>query len=121
MSLGRFAVLPVVVLAGLSLSACVDPQEREDAGQSPLVQPPMMNTRPATFECDDSGRVVVRPLGEDGATIVLAFTNREVQLKSVQAPQGQKYSDGQTTFWMNGTNATLARAGTDDAESCEKH
>ncbi|MCE9522800.1 MAG: MliC family protein [Alphaproteobacteria bacterium] len=113
--------IAVIVAATLPLAACVDPAEREDVGQSPLVQPPMMNTRPATFDCDDSGRVVVRPLGEDGRAVVLAFTNRELQLKSVPAPEGQKYSDGQTTFWMNGTNATLARAGEDNAESCSKN
>jgi len=116
-----FLRLPTALaLAALSVSGCVDPQEREDAGQSSLVRPPMMNTRPATFDCEDSGRVVVRPLGEDGKAVVLAFTNREVQLKVVQAADGQKYSDGQTTFWMNGTNATLARAGQDEAEACEK-
>jgi membrane-bound inhibitor of C-type lysozyme len=112
--------VPLAALASISLSGCIDPVDREDAGQSPLVRPPMMNTRPATFECDDSGRVVVRPLGEDGSTIVLAFTNREVQLKSVSSAEGQKYSDGQMTFWMNGENASLARAGKDEAESCEK-
>jgi membrane-bound inhibitor of C-type lysozyme len=109
-----------LVFAALSLSACVDPQDRADAGQSSLVQPPMMNTRPATFDCEDSGRVVVRPLGEDGKIIVLAFANREVQLKTIQAAEGQKYSDGQTTFWMNGVTASLARAGQEEAESCEK-
>ena len=112
--------IAAIVAAILPLAGCIDPATREDAGQSPLVQPPMMNTRPATFECDNSGRVVVRPLGEDGRAIILAFMNGETQLKSVQASEGQKYSDGQTTFWMNGTNATLARPGQDEAESCEK-
>jgi membrane-bound inhibitor of C-type lysozyme len=112
--------IAAIFAAVLPLTACVDPAERADVGQSPLVQPPMMNTRPATFQCDDSGRVVVRPLGEDGRAIILAFVNREVQLKTVQAPEGQKYSDGETVFWMNGTNATLLRAGEDEPESCEK-
>ena len=108
------------IVATLAVSACADPAERADVAPSPLVQPPMMNTRPATFDCNDSGRVVVRPLGDDGRAIVLAFANRELQLKSVAAAEGQKYSDGQTVFWMNGTNATLAVAGNDTAESCEK-
>lgn len=113
--------LPFVALvAALGVSACADPAEREDVAPSPLVQPPMMNTRPASFDCADSGRVVVRPVGDDGRAIVLAFVNRELQLKSVEAAEGQKYSDGQTIFWMNGTNATLAIAGKDEAESCEK-
>jgi membrane-bound inhibitor of C-type lysozyme len=38
----------------------------------------------------------------------------------VQADQGQKYSDGQTVFWMNGPNATLLLAGEEEPESCEK-
>jgi membrane-bound inhibitor of C-type lysozyme len=112
--------IAAIVVAMLPLAGCVDPAEREDVVQSPLVRPPMMNTRPATFDCDDSGRVVLRPLGEDGRAVVLAFTNREVQLKSVESTEGQKYSDGQTTFWMNGTNATLARPGESEAESCTK-
>jgi membrane-bound inhibitor of C-type lysozyme len=106
--------------AALSLTGCIDPAEREDVAQSPLVRPPMMNTRPASFDCDDSGRVVVRPLGEDGKAIVLAFVNREVQLKSVGAADAQRYSDGQTTFAMTGANATLQLAGEDEPESCEK-
>lgn len=119
MTIKLFPIAPIVV-ALLPLAACVDPADRADMGQSPLVKPPMLNTRPATFQCDDSGRVVVRPLGEDGRAIVLAFTNREVQLKTVQASEGQKYSDGETVFWMNGENATLLRAGEDEPESCEK-
>jgi membrane-bound inhibitor of C-type lysozyme len=114
-----FPIAAIAVVL-LPLTACVDPADRADAGQSPLVRPPMLNTRPATFQCDDSGRVVVRPLGEDGRAIVLAFATGEVQLKSVQASEGQKYSDGETVFWMNGDNATLLRAGEEDPESCEK-
>ena len=116
----RLLLVSAVCAPLLPLAACVDPADREDMVQSPLIRPPMMNTRPATFDCDDSGRVVVRPLGEDGKTIVLAFTNREVQLKTVPADQGQKYSDGQTVFWMNGTNATLLVGGKEEPESCEK-
>jgi len=118
--MSKSAKLFVAAVLLLPLAACVDPAEREDIAQSPLVTPPMMNTRPATFQCDDSGRVVVRPLGEDGRAIVLAFINRELQLKAVAADQGQKYSDGQTVFWMNAENATLLRAGKDEPESCEK-
>lgn len=80
----------------------------------------MMNTRPASFQCEDSGVVVVRPLGEDGKAIVLAFTNRELQLKAAQSEQGQKYSDGQNVFWMQGEKASLLRAGQEEPESCEK-
>ncbi|MEQ1863695.1 MAG: MliC family protein [Micropepsaceae bacterium] len=116
----KFFPIAAIIASLLPLAACVDPEERADVGQSPLVRPPMLNTRPATFQCADSGRVVVRPLGEDGRAIVLAFTNREVNLKSVQAAEGQKYSDGETVFWMNGENATLLRAGETEPESCEK-
>lgn len=107
-------------LSLLPLTACVDPDERAELRQSSLIVPPMMNTRPATFDCDNSGRVVVRPLGDDGRAIVLAFANREVQLKSVEATQGQKYSDGKTVFWVNGPNATLLVASKEDPESCEQ-
>lgn len=111
---------PLAAMMLLPLAACVDPAEREDIVASPLVTPPMMNTRPATFDCDKSGRIVIRPLGEDGKAIVLAFINREVQLQAVAAKEGQKYSDGQTVFWMNGGNATLLIGGKEDPESCEK-
>ena len=110
------STLFIVALAIAPLTACVDPAGRENVAQSPLVTPPMMNTRPASFQCDDSGRVVVRPLGEDGRTIVLAFINRELQLKTVEDQQGHKYSDGQNVFWMNGDTATLLRAGEEDPE-----
>ena len=55
-----------------------------------------------------------------GLVAMLAFTDREVNLKSVAASEGQKYSDGQTMFWMNAENATLLRAGETEPESCEK-
>jgi membrane-bound inhibitor of C-type lysozyme len=116
----RLILAPFVCASLLPLTACVDPADRADIVQSPLVTPPMMNTRPATFECEESGRVVMRPLGEDGKSIVLAFTNREVQLKSVPADQGQKYSDGQTVFFVNTATATLLVAGKDQPETCEK-
>ncbi len=104
----------------LPLASCVDPDERADAGQSSLVVPPMMNTRPATFKCEDAGRVVVRPVGDDGKAIVLALAQREIPLKSVAASEGQKYSDGDTVFWVNGPNATLLVKGKQEAQSCEK-
>lgn len=116
----RLSLPALACLALLPLTACVDPAGREDVAQSPLVTPPMMNTRPAAYDCDDSGRLVVRPLGEDGKTIVLAFADRELQLKSVPANEGQKYSDGTTVFWMNGSNANLLVAGKEEPESCEK-
>ncbi len=116
----RFNRTIMLCTALLALTACVDPDERSDVGQSPLVVPPMMATRPATFKCEDSGRVVVRPVGDDGKAIILAFMQREVPLKSVAASEGQKYSDGATVFWMNGPNATLLVAGKPEAQSCEK-
>jgi membrane-bound inhibitor of C-type lysozyme len=116
----RLILVPAVCATLLPLTACVDPADRADLAQSPLIRPPMMNTRPATFDCSDAGRVVIRPLGEDGKTIVLALSNREVQLKTVPSEQGFKYSDGQTVFWMNKADATLLLAGQEEPESCEK-
>jgi membrane-bound inhibitor of C-type lysozyme len=101
-------------------AACTDPQDRPENIQSPLIRPPMMETRPATFDCADSGRVVVRPVGEDGRAITLAFRSKEVQLKRVEAAEGQKYSDGATIFWMNGDAANLLVSGADGTESCER-
>jgi membrane-bound inhibitor of C-type lysozyme len=103
-----------------SVTACVDPDQRSDTSQSALILPPMMNTRPATFRCDDAGMVVVRPVGEDGKAITLATRGKDIPLKSVPADQGRKFSDGTTVFWMNGENATLLLAGQEDAESCEQ-
>lgn len=103
-----------------SVTACVDPDERADSSQSALILPPMMNTRPATFKCDEIGVVVVRPVGEDGNAITLATRGKDVPLKSVPADQGRKYSDGKTVFWMNGENATLLLAGREEAEACER-
>jgi membrane-bound inhibitor of C-type lysozyme len=116
----RLFIIAAVCATLLPLTACVDPADRAELVQSPLVRPPMMNTRPATFECDDTGRVVVRPVGEDGKAIVLALANREIQLKSVPSDDGQKYSDGQTVFWMHAAKATLLAAGQTEPESCQK-
>lgn len=104
----------------LPLTACLDPQDRPENIQSPLIRPPMMETRPATFDCDDSGKVFVRPVGEDGRAITLALKGKEVPLKRVDATEGQKYSDGTTVFWMNGDNANLLLAGMKSAEACER-
>ena len=104
----------------LPLVACVDPDERSENSQSSLIVPPMMNTRPATYNCDDSGVVIVRPVGDDGASITLAFKDHEVQLKNVEASEGRKYSDGKTVFWMNGPNARLLAEGKESPESCSK-
>jgi membrane-bound inhibitor of C-type lysozyme len=103
-----------------SVTACVDPDQRSDTSQSALILPPMMNTRPATFKCEEIGVVVVRPVGEDGAAITLATRGKDVPLKTVPADQGRKYSDGTTVFWMNGDNATLFLAGREEAETCER-
>ncbi len=110
----------IALTALLGVAACVDPQDRPENTQSPLIRPPIMETRPATFQCDSSGRVVVRPLGEDGKAITLAFKSSEVKLTRVDAAEGQKYSDGATVFWMNGGNANLLVAGKGSPESCER-
>lgn len=39
-------------------------------------------------------------------------------LTSVPASRGDKYSDGQTVFWDNGTDAILERAGLPAANGC---
>jgi membrane-bound inhibitor of C-type lysozyme len=112
-----------LLIAGLMLlplAACSDPADRPENTESPLVRPPMMNMRPASFDCEKSGRVIVRPVGDDATAIVLAFASREIQLKSVPAKDGQKYSDGSTVFWMNDSNANLLVAGRKDAEACQK-
>ncbi len=116
----RTLLIAASCAALLPLTACVDPADRSDIVQSPLVRPPMMNTRPATFDCDDSGRVVVRPVGEDGRGVILAFANREITLKAVEAKEGHKYSDGATVFWMNGDAATMLVEGKNDPESCTR-
>jgi membrane-bound inhibitor of C-type lysozyme len=112
--------LILALAATATLAACTDPQNRPENIQSPLIRPPMIETRPAAFDCDDSGRVIVRPLGEDGKAITLAFKSKELQLKRVDAAEGQKYSDGATVFWMNGDNANLLVSGKESPESCER-
>lgn len=111
----------LLALAALTaLTGCTDPQKRPQAVQSPLVRPPMMETRPATYDCDNSGRVFVRPVGEDGRAITLAFKSRDIALKRVDAAEGQKFSDGTTVFWMNGDAANLQVAAGKQPESCER-
>lgn len=41
-------------------------------------------------------------------------------LSSVPAPNGDKYSDGQTIFWDTGSEATLERSGLPAANGCTR-
>jgi membrane-bound inhibitor of C-type lysozyme len=113
----RFKALAICVLA-LPLAACLGDDDDSSSTPSALIIPPMMNTRPATFKCDNTGSVVVRPVGEDGKTITLATRTRDIQLRQVPANEGRKYSDGQTVIWINGENATLLMEGDETPESC---
>jgi len=100
-----------------SLTACVD-EEGPAPAPSSLITPPIMNTRPATFMCENAGSVVVRPVGEDGKTITLATRASDIRLRLMPADQGRKYSDGKTVFWINGTNARLLAEGQEEPEDC---
>lgn len=114
-------LLPFAVLAAMMpLAGCIDPAERAETDRSPLIQPPIMNARPGTYDCDRSGRVVVRPLADDGSSIALAFAEGEVTLKSVPVAEGRKYSDGKTVFYVNGETANLQTAGQSSPESCDR-
>lgn len=112
-------LLPFAILAAaMPLAGCLDPVDRADTDRSPLIRPPIINARPGSYDCERSGRVVVRPLADDGSSISLTLGDSEVQLKSVPADTGRKYSDGRTMFYINGTNASLQTASATTPESC---
>lgn len=114
-------LLPFAALAALMpLAGCLDPAERADTDRSPLIRPPIINARPGTYDCARSGRVVVRPLADDGSSIALAFTEGEVQLKSVPVAEGRKYTDGKTVFYVNGETASLVTASDATPQNCER-
>ncbi|MBU6155908.1 MAG: MliC family protein [Alphaproteobacteria bacterium] len=114
----KFVALAAIAML-TSLTACVD-DESAPSGPSALITPPIMNTRPATFVCDNAGSVVVRPVGEDGKNITLATRRSDIKLRLVPADQGRKYSDGQTVFWINGPNARLLLEGQQEPEDCKQ-
>lgn len=118
----RMSITSLVLLSGtalVTLTACTGSGDGSNA-QSVLVTPPMMDTRPATFFCETSGNLVIRPVGEDGKTITLATRRSDIRLRLMPADQGRKYSDGETVFWINGENARLLIAGSNKAEECEQ-
>ena len=117
MSITSLALLGATAL--VTLTACTGSGEGSSA-QSSLVTPPMMNTRPATFFCETSGNIVIKPVGEDGKTVTLATRRSDIRLRLMPADQGRKYSDGDTVFWVNGENARLLVAGSNKAEDCEQ-
>lgn len=110
----------LATLAALTaLTACTD-DEGARPGTSALIMPPIMNTRPATFFCEATGNIVVRPVGEDGKTITLATRSSDIRLRLVPSDQGRKYSDGETVFWVNGENARLLVKGSEEADDCKQ-
>lgn len=126
MQMQRCAVRPsskfmaLAMIATLTtLSACSD-EDGPASATSSLIMPPIMNTRPATFMCEVSGSVVMRPVGEDGKAITLATRSSDYRLRLMPADQGRKYSDGQTVFWVNGENARLLVTGQEAAEECKQ-
>jgi membrane-bound inhibitor of C-type lysozyme len=108
------------VTALITLAACSSSDEGSQPTQSTLITPPMMNTRPAAFFCEENGNIVIRPVGEDGKTITLATRRSDIRLRLMPSDQGRKYSDGETVFWMNGENARLLVAGSDKTDKCEQ-
>jgi membrane-bound inhibitor of C-type lysozyme len=114
----KFIALPAIA-ALTSLAGCVD-EEGPAPTSSSLIMPPIINTRPATFLCEVSGSIVIRPVGEDGKEITLATRREDIRLRLTPADQGRKYSDGKTVFWVNGQNARLLVDGQEQAESCEQ-
>jgi membrane-bound inhibitor of C-type lysozyme len=104
----------------MPLAGCIDPAERAESDRSPLIRPPIINARPGSYECERSGRIVVRPLADDGSSIAISFADGEVQLKSIPVGEGLKYSDGRTTFYVFGETASLQTPGQATAENCER-
>jgi membrane-bound inhibitor of C-type lysozyme len=112
----KFMALAMIA-ALTTLSGCTD-EDGPASSTSSLIMPPIMNTRPATFMCEVSGSVVMRPVGEDGQSITLATRSSDYRLRLFPAEQGRKYSDGKTVFWVNGENARLLVTGQEAAEDC---
>jgi len=88
------ALLP----AALLLAACSpeDPASREaDVQSSPTAY---------TYTCSETLRFTAR-FEQDAA--VLTLPDREIRLPQVVSGSGARYSDGTTTFWIKGEEASL--------------
>jgi membrane-bound inhibitor of C-type lysozyme len=95
--------LPTAVLAVLSLTAC-----SQMPGTSSSSIPP--GSRQFEYKCADGTRfdVLLAPSG-DRAKLELGGVLYD--LKQVRTASGAKFSDGTTSYWSKGRDATIERSG----------
>jgi membrane-bound inhibitor of C-type lysozyme len=65
--------------------------------------------REVAFQCGDKQFVAVFETDLD--SVVIDMAGERVRLPHVPAASGAKYSDGTTTFWSKGDQASLERSG----------
>ena len=87
-------ILATVMLAGCNPER--SPSQDEGASGTAVASP-------YTYTCSDL-RFTARFEAE---TAVLTFPDRELRLPQVLSGSGARYSDGTTTFWIKGDEATL--------------
>ena len=96
------------LLAIAVLVACSPEKPRSQAGQDDHAAEPAAITTPAaqtyTYVCSEDYRFTAR---FESDMAVLGLPDRELRLPQVVSGSGARYSDGETTFWIKGDEATL--------------
>lgn len=99
------------LMSGVLLLAACNPQQESppDDAQTQDSQPVAMGRPGSTYvyACNDKSRFTARIEGE---TAWLFLATGTISLPHVPAASGAKYSDGATTFWSKGEEASLERA-----------
>ena len=101
----RAAALAVLMLAGCS----------QMPGTTPSSIPP--GSRQLQYKCADGTRfdVLMAPAGERAK---LELGGVLYDLKQVPSGSGAKFSDGTTTYWSKGRDATIERSGKTVRRDC---
>jgi putative lipoprotein len=97
--------LVLAACSALALTGCGRTPARPAAEErpSPAVAAPAEAPIPARFECDDA--LVVTTFHDD--RVVLELAGRTLTLPQAISGSGARYSDGVSTFWNKGNEATL--------------
>src|SRR5262245_33161213 len=73
----------------------------------------------AVYKCDAGKQLVVQYL-DGGKSAMVWFPDREFRLDPVVAASGARYSNGRTTLYTQGDEASLDDGGTRTHEGCKR-
>jgi membrane-bound inhibitor of C-type lysozyme len=83
------------------------PALQPPAGETTPALPPVIN---AVFACEDGRQIEAAFHTREPQRVVLTLGRRNIELPLAPSASGARYSDGVTTFWNKGDQATFAWA-----------